>query len=387
MLACQRHLFQLPDEEYYLNCAYMSPLLRTVEEAGMAGLLKKRNPVNISVADFFEETEEVKALFARLVNADASQLALIPSISYGVATVMRNLPLNKGGKALIVGEEFPSDYMGLKQWCNVHDKEMQVISAPQEVKKGKAWNEAILNAIDIDTTVVVMSHVHWTDGTLFDLEAIGKRCKEADALLVIDGTQSVGALPLDVKRFNIAALLCAGYKWLMGPYSTGIAYYRDEFNEGSPLEESWMNRTNARDFRSLTNYGDTYLPGAARYQVGEASNFILLPMLKAALRQLLEWQPGRVQAYCQQLTKPLITYLAENGFGLEEDAYRAGHLFGFRLAAGIDEDKLFAALQEHKVMVSVRGNSIRVSPHVYNRDEDIQALYQVLQHAQTQFAK
>lgn len=387
MLSCQRHLFQLPDQEHYLNCAYMSPLLRSVEEAGIAGVLKKRNPVNISEADFFEEAEKVKALFGRLVNAEASQLALIPSVSYGIATVMRNLPVNTGSKALIIGEEFPSDYMGLKQWCSTHDKTMQVVAAPQQLKKGKAWNETILKAIDTDTTVVVMSHVHWTDGTLFDLEAIGARCKEADALLVIDGTQSVGVLPLDVKRFNIAALICAGYKWLMGPYSSGIAYLREEFNGGSPLEESWMNRTNARDFRSLTNYGETYQPGAGRYQVGEASNFILLPMLKAALLQLLEWQPERVQHYCQQLTKPLVTFLTDRGFGLEEEAYRASHLFGFRLAAGIDEDSLFKALQERKILVSVRGSSIRVSPHVYNRKEDVDALMDVLQHAQTQIAQ
>ncbi|MEZ4722552.1 MAG: aminotransferase class V-fold PLP-dependent enzyme [Flavobacteriales bacterium] len=95
----------------------------------------------------------------------------------------------------------------------------------------------------------------------------------------MDGTQSVGAMHMDVMRYNIDALVCAGYKWLLGPYSIGMAYIGETFNDGIPLEETWMNRTNAQDFSHLTDYDPVYQPGAARYSIGESSQFILLPML------------------------------------------------------------------------------------------------------------
>jgi hypothetical protein len=111
---------------------------------------------------------------------------------------------------------------------------------------------------------------------------------------VVDGTQSVGALPIDVQKYRIDALVCGGYKWLMGPYSLGVAYLSEYFDDGIPLEESWMNRRGSDDFQRLVAYEPQYRPGAARYDVGEHSNFILLPMLTAALRQILAWEPAQI---------------------------------------------------------------------------------------------
>jgi selenocysteine lyase/cysteine desulfurase len=371
----QKSLFQIPEGIHYLNCAYMSPLLKSVEEAGIRAMQLKRNPIQISPQDFFAGAEMLRENFGSLVNCAAQQVAIIPSASYGLSTAVRNLPTNNGNKAIVVADEFPSGYYTIEKWCRENNKQILTVKPPIVTEsRGKAWNHAILDAIDSDTAVVVMSSIHWADGTMYDLRAIGQKCKENNALFIVDGTQSVGALPIDVSDFQIDALVCAGYKWLMGPYSIGVAYYSEIFNGGEPLEESWMTRSNAQDFANLTKYVDTYSPGAGRYNVGEFSNFILVPMLNASIQQILEWGVENIQNYCDQLSRPMMRFFHENGFGFEEGDYRAKHLFGVMLPQELDREKLLQHLKEKQIYVSVRGEGVRISLHLFNTEADLEAL-------------
>ena len=375
----QKHLFQLPDDIHYLNGAYMSPLLKSVEQAGIEGIMRKRNPMTIKADDFFDDSDKVRALFAKLVNCNAQQTAIIPSASYGITSAVKNIPVNNGSTALLVSEEFPSAFYALKKWCSVNNKKLKAINAPgSREKRAEEWNKNILDAIDDDTSVVALSSIHWTDGTLFNLKEIGEKCKKHNAMFIVDGSQSVGALPIDVTDFQIDALVCASYKWLMGPYSIGLAYYSEYFNSGTPLEETWMNKINARDFPRLTDYTDDYYPGAARFNVGEYGNFILLPMMYKALEQILEWKTDAIQEYCDKLTQPLTAYLKENDFWIEEKNYRSKHLFGFLSPPELNLEELLGKLRERKISVSVRGKSVRVSSHLYNTKNDIDALIETL---------
>jgi selenocysteine lyase/cysteine desulfurase len=193
-------------------------------------------------------------------------------------SVMNNIPYTRGQHALTISEEFPSCYYSARRWCSRHGAELRVIARREDLpEKARDWNERILEAIGPATAFIVMASVHWMNGTKFDLEQIGRRCREVGARLIVDGSQSVGALPIDVQRYKIDALVCAAYKWLMGPYSTALSFIHEDFNGGVPLEESWMTRTNAERFDRLTHYVDSYKPGAIRYDVGQSSNFILIP--------------------------------------------------------------------------------------------------------------
>ncbi len=357
----------------------MSPLLRSVEEAGIAALIKKRNPTQITPTDFFSVAETLRGNFGKLVNCSGEQVAIIPSASYGLTSAIQNLPKDNGSTALVVSDEFPSGYYAIEKWCKINNKQLKVIKAPESmVNRGQQWNRQIIDAINDDTAVVLMSSIHWTDGTLYDLKAIGKKCKSHNAIFIVDGTQSVGALPIDVVSFQIDALVCAGYKWLMGPYSIGLAYYSEFFNSGSPLEETWMNRSNAQIFSSLTNYVDDYSIGAGGYNMGEFSNFNLLPMLNAAIEQILKWDPSNIQSYCDQLSQPLINFLNDNEFWVEVHDYRAKHLFGIGLPEGVDSQLVLQKLVDNRIFVSVRGKAIRISIHLYNTDDDIAALISLL---------
>lgn len=382
MLTSKRAQFTIPPQVTYLNCAYMSPLLRVVEKEGIKALRRKRNPAQISAQDFFTDTETLRPEYAKLIGAkDPKRIVVIPSVSYGMATVARNINIKKDQHIIVASEQFPSNYYVWQALCDETGASIKSISPPTDfTDRGKRWNERILDAIDRNTRAVAIGNVHWADGTHFNLEEIRKRTTEVGALLIVDGTQSVGAMPFDLQKIKPDALVCAGYKWLLGPYSTGLAYYGEYFDSGKPIEESWMNRLYSEDFAGLVNYQAGYQPGMLRYEVGEHSNFNLIPMLLKSVQQINKWGAERIQEYCKSIGAESILKLKEKGFLIEDEVFRGSHLFGIRLPQGMDLNKVKASLLKHKVYVSYRGTAIRVAPNVYNTEKDFQKLVKVLTH-------
>lgn len=377
---CQIHQFSLPANHHYINCAYMSPILKSVEEAGIKGIQSKRMPWEITPDHFFEDSNRLRNLFSQLINAgSARDIAIMPSTSYGLSTAAGNIDASKGKTILIAGEQFPSNVYVWKRLCKNQGCRVRMIKAPKAFKnRGQLWNEQIMDAIDSETLLVAIGNVHWTDGTLFNLREIGSRTREADAYFIIDGTQSVGALPLDVGELKPDALICAGYKWLMGPYSIALGYFGERLRNGIPLEEGWIARKDSENFSELVNYTGQYQPGAIRYDVGERSNFILVPMMIKALQQLLQWKPKNIQHYCKELTSGLVRDLSQLGYQVEQPNWRSYHMFGVRLPEHLDTAELQQKLLNHNIHVSLRGSAVRISPHVYNSEDDISALLQVL---------
>lgn len=380
MLKPQKEIFSLPEGIHYINCAYMAPLMKSVEEAGIEGLVKKRNPTAISPDDFFEESEELRVTFSRLINnPEPERIALIPSVSYGMANIAKNITFSKNDHIMVAGYQFPSNYYPWKQLAEETGVELKTIYPPEDLDgRGRRWNDIILESINENTRLVALPHMHWADGTKFNLKAIRERVKKHDGLLIVDGTQSVGAFPFDVQEIKPDAVICAGYKWLMGPYALGVAYYGKYFDNGSPVEHNWINRKDSRDFTNLVNYQMDYEPGALRYEVGEHSNFILVPMLLEALRQIEKWGVDNIQEYCGKIADNGIKELRSAGFFIEDEKYRSNHLFGIYLPEGMRTSAVKQALEEKRIYVSTRGASVRVSPHLYNTEEDIEALVQVL---------
>ena len=159
-----------------------------------------------------------------------------------------------------------------------YDAKINFIKKPNSsISCGHEWNEKVLNAINEKTKVVSMGVVHWADGTIFNMKKIRAKTRKVGAMLIIDGTQSVGTMPFDIKEIQPDALVCAAYKWLMGPYGFGVAYYGERFDNGNPIEESWINRKGSENFSQLINYQDEYGSGARDFQW---ANRAILLMLK-----------------------------------------------------------------------------------------------------------
>lgn len=376
MLSNQKHLFDLSTNTTYLNGAYMAAQLKSVTHIGIENLKKKATPYIISESDFFSEKTLLKKRFAQLISAStADDIALIPSVSYGIAIAAKNIPFEKGDEIIVLQEQFPSNYYSWKQLEQEKGVIVKTIAAPK-IAPGRAlrWNQAILEAITLKTKLVAIPNIHWADGTYFDLKAIRTRSAEVNAYLIIDGTQSVGAMPFSVEEIQPDALICAGYKWLLGAYSLGVAYFGERFHQGKPLENNWINHQGSENFSNLVNYNQNFKGGASRYDVGESSNFILTPMLSEAIRQLLEWTPAAIQNYCKNITEEALELLPIDSYFIEDSQYRAHHLFGIYSTQGRSIDSLKKAIQAKNIYVSYRGDAIRVSPNVYNSKEDIEKL-------------
>ncbi len=374
----QSALFQLDKDITYLNGAYMSPLLTAVSEIGQQQVAVKLKPYLISGDDFFTNVQAVKQNFSKLINAqNANRIAIIPSVSYGLANVVKNIDV-AGKEILVVAEQFPSNMYPWMELETTQNAKIITIAPSENLEnRGADWNSRVIEAINEQTGIVAISHTHWADGTLFDLIAIRKRTKEVGALLIIDGTQSVGALPFDVQEIQPDALICAGYKWLMGPYGIGVAYYGSAFDNGMPIEQNWINRKGSKNFAGLVNYETQYKKGAMRYSVGEQSNFILIPMLLKSLEQLNSWGVDNIQIYCKSITQKPIEALKAKGYWVEDETFRGAHLFGIR-KEGLEVEKIKKILEKEHIFVSIRGSSIRVSPNVYNTEKDVMKLVEAL---------
>ncbi len=376
MITCQAQLFDLPDSITYLNGAYMAPQLKEITKIGIHNLKRKANPSNISGAAFFEQKALIKKRYSRLINnPDPDRIAIVASVSYGMANVVNNIDFASGDQIVVLDQQFPSNVYPWNTLVNTHNVTIVTVASPGLVNnRSELWTQSVIAAINPKTKVVALPHVHWADGTLLDLVAIRKKATEVGAYLIIDGTQSVGALPFNIEQIQPDALICAGYKWLLGPYSIGLAYYGPRFDNGTPIEHNWINRAGSEDFANLVNYQDQYKPKANRYDVGEASNFILLPMLLAAINQLLIWTPEAIQQYCKKITAAPLDVLSSKGFYVIPEHSRGHHLFGIYIPDGHHIEAIKARLDAHNIIVSYRGNAIRISPYVHNTQQQMEKL-------------
>lgn len=377
-LQCQRHLFDLSPEITYLNCAYLSPLLNSCITEGIKGMRRKSRPYEVVKEDFFDPLEELKVAFAELIDCENHQrIAFQPSASYGIATVVKNLRPIKNGNIVLLQEQFPSNVYAYRDFAARHGIQIRTVRPAKPGSTEHRWNEGILRAIDDYTICVSCPHIHWSDGSIIDLKMIRQKTSHHGALLIVDGTQSVGAMPFSISDVKPDALICAAYKFLLGPYSTCLSYYGPAFDDGNPLEYNWITREQSDRFGNLVEYQDAFRPLAFRYNMGECSNFIMIPMLLESIRQLVKWNPSRIQAYCQDLVSPFLKAIKEKGYDFAESD-RANHLFGIYLSEKVDPEVVTEALVKQKIYVSFRGKAIRISPYLYNDDNDLDRLLQCL---------
>ena len=373
LIPCQRDLFDIPDNVAWLNCAQMSPTMRSVAEAGEAAIRRKEHPWTISPVDFFTDSEIARGLFADVVNADSDEVAIVPSASYGMAIAAQNLSVGPDNRILVLDEQFPSNLYVWSELAKRTGARIDVVPRPND----DDWTAAILNRIGPDIAIAALPNNHWTDGGLIDLEQIGAALRDVGAALAVDATQSLGAMPFDVRRVRPDFLVAACYKWMLGPYSLGFLYVDPKHHAGQPIEHNWITRAGSEDFSGLVNYRDDYQPGARRFDMGERANFGLMPQAIAALRQILDWGVDNIQATLSARTGEIAARARGMGIDSVSQGLRAGHFLGLRFEGGVPEG-LGARLAAENIHISVRGASVRVTPHLYNNDEDIERFFDAL---------
>jgi len=373
-LACQRDLFEIPEGVSFLNCANLSPQLRAVTTAGLAAVRRKIEPWTTRSGDWFSTPEALRTTAAELFGTESDGVALVPAASYGIAIAAANVPMRSGQNVVLLSEQFPSNVYAWRERAAESGATIRTVQKDTM----DDWTDAVIDAIDEDTAVVAVPNCHWTDGALLDLVRVGERTRAVGAALVVDASQSFGAYPLSVDDVKPDFLVSVGYKWQLGPYGLGYLYVAPRWrDEGRPLEQSWLTRAGAEDFAGLVDYVDDYRHGARRFDMGGYPQFVLAPMALAALSQIREWRVDRIQVTLRRWTDELAQRVKAPGLTLLEADRRVGHILGIRFPAGIPS-ALSERLAADSVVVSIRGGTIRVAPHLYNRDADADRLLSVL---------
>ena len=375
-----RGAFEIPDDVTYLDASNVAPIPRVVRLAGEIGVARKAAPWTIARLDFFAGPDAARARFAELIGAAPADIAVVPAASFGMATAARNLPLKAGQRVLTLAAQHPSNVYAWRDKARKAGAEHVIVPWQEDGD----WTRALTSAIDERTGIVAAPNVHWVDGSVVDLEAVGLRCRAVGAALAVDGTQSVGARPLDVRRVQPDFLVAPTYKWLLGPYSMGFLYVAPKWQGGEPLDGSPYTRepldNRARWSGREFVYQEGFRPGAVRFDVGETANFALMPMALACLNLIQDWQPARIGATIQPLVERMAAGAAALGFAVPPAAVRSQHIIGVRFPGAVP-DGLEAKLASARVYASVRGGGVRVSPHVYNSIQDIDRLLNVLEAA------
>ena len=378
MLICQRDKFALPRQIAYLDAAYMSPIPLVALEAGKAGSAVKAAPWKMTIASYYDEVEEARALAASLIGADAADIAIVAATSYGIAVAAKNVPVAPGSAILMMENEHPSHRYVWHELAGQRRAHIRIITKPADGD----WTAAFLQAIsdcDVPIAVVAGTMVHWFEGTSIDLAAVAEASRAAGACLVVDGTQWVGALPFDVRSVRPDFLVFATYKFVLGPYRLAFLYADKRWHdEGSPIEHHSWNRVGGDKSDFYKVEVPAFLPGARRFDMGERSDFAVMPVAVESLRLLNTWGVENSFARLRHLNDFAWKEASSRGLIREENPLRAPHIsileFGDRVPAD-----LAARLKANNVYVTVRGSKVRISPHVYNDEQDIRSLFDLLQ--------
>lgn len=376
-LGANRCAFDVPRDVAYFNTSNLSLQLHTVRAAGEAALRKRARPWTIAAGDWFTDVELARSLFANLIGADIDGVALVAATSYGFAVAATNLPLAEGQRVLVLAEEYPS---GIYTWRRAARRAgAQLLTVSRE--PGRSWTDAILEQLDERVGIVSVPNAHWTDGALVDLDRVAARAHEVGARLVIDASQSAGAMPLDVRALRPDFIVTVGYKWLLGPFGLSYLYVAEEHRGGRPLEENWISRAGSEDFARLVDYRDDYQPGSRRFDIGQRTHFELMPMAVAALRQLATWQVDNITAALKQVTGQLAAATTDLGLTPLPADQRVPHMLGIALPPEL-RTPVLTRLADKGCFAAIRGASLRLSPHLHTDQADIDTLLAALADAQ-----
>jgi selenocysteine lyase/cysteine desulfurase len=372
MLDSQRHLFDVPDDTAYLKSANIGPRLTAVTEAGHAAIALTGSPWSVTSEHFIEPVERLRSNVGSLMGGSSEGVAIIPGISYGIAVAAANLPVGDGRTIVVLEDQFPSN---VYPWRAKVGAEGGAIITVRRSPQG--WTQSILDRIDASTAIVAVPNCHWTDGSRVDLVAIGEAARSVGAALVVDASQSFGAMPFDVAAVQPDFMTTVGYKWQLGFYGISYLWVAEQHRIGTPLEQGWIVRKGADDFAGLVDYVDEYEPGARRFDMGERSNFVGIAMANASVDQLMAWGPEAVAETLAGVTSVIATEARARGWQTTPDEQRVSHFLGIRHPNGLP-DGLVASFQAAGVSVSIRGDSVRIAPHLHTTTDDLDKLFGAL---------
>jgi selenocysteine lyase/cysteine desulfurase len=377
MLASQRALFEIPRQICYLNAASYSPLPIRTLEAGRAAVGRKGAPWAVPASFANEQHERARTAAARLINAEPSDIALIPSISYGVATAAKILAIPRGTRVIVLENDHSSPVLEWQMRAGAQGFTVETVRQPDDGD----WTSAVLAAIERSgappVSLASISSVHWSDGGLIDVDKVGAALRRQGATFLIDATHSTGVLATDVKRLDPDFLIFPTYKWVLGPYGRAFLYVAKRHQNGIPLEQTQSGRRNVRADNQVYFEDLRFVDNARRYDMGERDHFISMEMASIGMEMMAEWGASAVVQRLTMLTERIAEGVRGIGVSVPDARLRAPHILSLAFKGGMPAG-LVEGMAAEGVYVAPRLGRMRISPHVYNDEADADRFVEVL---------
>lgn len=362
--------FDIPADVTYLNAAFMTPVPRRTAAVGEAGVRVKLAPWKLTRAAFYADVERAREQAASIINAAADDIAIVAATSYGIATAARNIVAPAGAAIVGIAGEHPSQtYVWMEQAEKTGATYEQITR-----EAGQSWADAIIDRIGDESrppvSVLALTQVHWSDGSVVDLVKVADAAHARDIALTIDATQSAGVMDLDVQRIRPDFVAFATYKWLLGPYGLAFLYAAPRRQDGEPLEQHAFSRMGADGYVNHYARDRDFMPGARRYDMGERANFATVPMAIESIGYLREIGLERVRGHIENITDALAARASSLGIEVLDKSLRSPHLLGLK-GDGDFSDGAVKAMAEAGIVVSARDGTVRVGPHIYTESTDV----------------
>jgi selenocysteine lyase/cysteine desulfurase len=376
MLSSQRALFDMPREICYLNAAAWSPLPLATQEAGRVGVARKGQPWKLDPGLPAQQYERARVAAARLINADPADVALISSVSYGVATAAKVLTVPRGSRVLLLQDDHSSPVL---EWMNRAAAQGFTVETVKRPDDGD-WTAALLAAIERRGAAPVglasISSVHWSDGGAIDLDRVAAALRAQGAKLLVDATHGAGIMKLDVKTLDPDFLVFPTYKWVLGPYGRAFLYVAKRYQDGVPLEQTSYGRRGVSADQSTYLRDTAYVAGARRFDMGERDHFISLEMAAIGMEMVAAWGSEAIVARLRMLTGAIADGLRNSGVLIADERVRAPHILSLSFPTGMP-DGLVERLAQANIYIAPRLGRVRISPHVYNDETDADRFIEV----------
>lgn len=379
MLEPQRHLFDMPRDVAYFNAAGWSPIPRAVAAVGQAGALRKAQPWTLPASFLVEMNERARKAAARVINADAADVALISSVGYGVATAAKALPVARGSRVLVIEDDHTSPVL---EWMSRAEPQGFTVETIKRPGDGD-WTSAVLAAIArpgaAPVAIASISSVHWSDGGAIDLDKVAPALRAVGACLLVDATHGAGIMDLDVRRIDPDFLVFPTYKWLLGPYGRAFLYVAKRHQDGIPLEQTSLGRRSVKAEQDVYFKDTRYLPDARRFDMGERDHFVGMEMAALGIETVTAMGRARIEERLKSITTSISEKAKAlgNRVAVPDERFRAPNVICLAFPGGMPAG-LVEKLAGDKVYAAPRLGRLRISPHVYNDEVDVDRLVAAL---------
>lgn len=356
----------------YMNHAGVAPLSKRVQKAMVDFVEDATVNGAVNVDEWVDTIEECRDSAAELLNANSTEIAFMKNTTQGILIAANGIDWNEGDNVVTTAVEFPAN---VYPWWSLNERYgVETRMVPE--KDGIIHLQDLIDNINDRTRVLTISHVEFASGFRNDITAIGEICRERDIWFVVDAIQSLGAIEVDVKKSKIDILAADGHKWMLAPEGAAVFYCSDSKRDQLiNTNLGWAGVINPRDF---LDYDITQKPDATRFEEG-SYNTTGIYGLNAALKLLKTVNIQYIEEKILTLTDLLITVLDKKGYIVNTPKIKSDRAGIVIFESNIyTPTQLFNLLQDNNIITAERGSGIRISPHFYNTESEIEQLLNIL---------